>query len=148
MLDGVTQVPVRGYVGASFTIERPELLEETPDTSYVELPPPDYVEALIVRGNSQNPRFRNGEVILYDARPLTPDKLVGQWAIVEVTDGRQFIKILRGGPDRWRLESVNADPEEDVTIRAVCRYLGLLHPGNGRPEEATLPKRQLRRARG
>jgi hypothetical protein len=84
----------------------------------------DDTVALQVRGDSQYPRFLDGEIVLVEREPTLPDDLVGEYAAVDTDDGRRLIKIVRRGsrPMLFNLESHNAPLEEDVRIVAARRY--------------------------
>jgi phage repressor protein C with HTH and peptisase S24 domain len=120
-------IPIHGLVGAGAAVEMiGDTTEiEPPDT--IDMPGDGEIAGLIVRGESQWPRWLEGETILYDPRPVLPQSLIGKYAVVQATDGRRLIKLLRRGKnDRsWRLESHNAPPEEAELI-GVWRYLGTI----------------------
>jgi phage repressor protein C with HTH and peptisase S24 domain len=139
-------VPVHGTVGAGDRIMPVEdsAGDALPDS--IEVPSGDHVGALIVRGDSQWPRFIDGEIVLFDLRAAPPGELVGGYAIVHTMEGERMIKILRRGRgDRWRLESHNAPPLEDVDLLAANAYLGTLPVGR---RTLTQPARVGRARRG
>lgn len=121
-------LPVAGLVGAGAAVEPIEDAagEDMPDR--VEWPDPEILAALIVHGDSQLPRYAPGEVIIYDARERLPRDLVNQMAVVQCADGRRLVKRIRKGTriDRWSLESLNANLEEDVLINAAYEIVGSL----------------------
>jgi phage repressor protein C with HTH and peptisase S24 domain len=125
-------IPVHGLVGAGASVEMigDSAAIDPPDE--VELPSDGSLAALQVRGESQWPRFLDGEYILFDRMPVDPASQTGRYAIVQTIDGRRLIKTLRrsreGGDNRWRLESHNAPPEDPVELMGCWRYLGTL-PG-------------------
>lgn len=127
-------VPVHGLVGAGASVEMigDSAAIDPPDE--VELPGDGRLAALQVRGESQWPRFLDGEYILYDSIPVDPATQAGRYAIVQTIDGRWLVKTLRrsreGGDNRWRLESHNAPPEDPVELMGCWRYLGTL-PARG-----------------
>ncbi|PHP66529.1 hypothetical protein CSC94_12615 [Zhengella mangrovi] len=55
------------------------------------------------------PAIEDGSLIYY-SRHLPPDVMVNQRAVVQLADGRVFVKIIRPGsrPGFWTLQSVNA----------------------------------------
>ena len=122
------KIRVDGYVGAGAVIDEVRDADAFPAIDAVELPGEGEIAAFIVKGDSQWPRFLDGEAILYDPKARSPGELADQYAIVQTkTDARRLIKILRrDGPDRWRLESHNAPPESGVELLAAWRYLGTL----------------------
>ena len=125
---GSAVIPVAGLVGAGAAIEPIEALtrDEIPD--HVEWPDAETLGALIVHGDSQLPRYRAGEVILYDTRPRMPRELLNEMAIVQCEDGRRLVKRIRKNaiPGRYNLESLNADLEEDVPLLAAYEIIGAL----------------------
>lgn len=65
--------------------------------------------AVLVSGDSMFPAFEEG-TLLYYSKLLPPDAMVNRRAVVQLGDGRIFVKILRPGstPRTWTLQSVNA----------------------------------------
>ncbi|ATQ67759.1 MULTISPECIES: S24 family peptidase [Methylosinus] len=121
-------IPVTGYVLAGRVELDAADQNNIPDAVY--LPLERRLAALIIRGDSQYPRFCDGEFILYDPEPLTPRQLIGQLAIVQALDGRCMLKIIDEGPqiDTWTLKSHNAPDEKGVKLLSAWRYLGALPP--------------------
>lgn len=64
--------------------------------------------AVEVSGDSMFPAFEEG-TILYYSRLLPPREMVNRRAVVQLGDGRIFVKIVRPGttPNTWTLQSVN-----------------------------------------
>ena len=109
--------PLVGRVGAGGAVYP----YEGNDVDYVELPPgaPPDVEALEVVNGSMRPVYRDRDLLFVPTRYVPPpDVLIGEECVVDVEDGRRFVKVLRRGtmPGTWRLESYNADDIEDVRI--------------------------------
>lgn len=127
---GAPAVPMEGYVGAGAVVSTLQDAEAIDKRPWIELPNPNSTHALIVEGDSMYPRFMPGEIILYEAIPLLPAKLVDQYAIVDVAEGGLKIKILResGRVGFWTLESHNAPPERNVVLNYAYRWVGLLAP--------------------
>jgi phage repressor protein C with HTH and peptisase S24 domain len=144
------QIPVKGFVGAGAIVEVLDDQYPFPKFETVDIPPDGEVEALVVRGESQWPRFLDGEIILYDPRPAIPADLVDQYAVVQTKDGRKLIKVLRRGvgADRWRLDTHNAKAEEDVELIGAWRYLGVLPARHEGAEAAARVRAFPRRRRG
>jgi phage repressor protein C with HTH and peptisase S24 domain len=138
-------IPIKGYVGGGAIVD----IFEEPGERQVEIPAEGDIEAFVVKGDSMRPRFLPGEIVLYDPDPAhSPAELVGQYAVVQTADGQTLIKILRKGSreDRYRLESFNADPIEDVEVSFARRYLGVLPPAKPEPIAATTrPKAKRKR---
>lgn len=125
MLDN-SAVPVVGNVGAGSAVDWRD--NEVAQTGQI-VAMPDGADAIafVVKGDSQIPRFYAGEIVLAERRQRNPEDLIGQYAIVQTGDGRTLIKIVRAhGPDKYRLESHNAETEEDVSLKFGHRYLGSL----------------------
>ena len=141
------EIPVRGLVGAGAVVEQigdPSSWIAPPGVAF---PMGRHVGALLVVGDSQEPRFHAGEFLLYDSRSVAPADLVDQFAIVQTLDERRLIKIIRqrGGGDNWLLESINGRPEITGLLGA-WRFLGVLaKPGQEIPQREKKKKRLLPR---
>lgn len=114
---------VLGKVGAGAVVELPDdpAGGQAFDTIEINV---EGMALLQVEGDSQYPRFMNGEYVSYYTSPTHPDRLLNQYCIVQVEgDGRRLIKKLRRGarPGLYRLESHNAPIEEDVPLLAAWR---------------------------
>lgn len=111
------------------------------------MPADGHLGGLIVEGDSQMPRWRNNEVIVYDRRPARPEDLLGCYAVVRNADGERLVKIVRrgAGDNRWRLDSHNADPLEDVFLIGAHRIVATIHRHPASPDDELpapiLPKR-------
>lgn len=138
-------IPIMGYVGAGATVDPINHAADAEFPLEIDLPGSVGIAALIVKGDSQYPRFRDGEVLLYETEPRKPQDLLNQYAVVTALDGRILIKILRDGgrPGFFRLESHNAPPE-DCELMAAQRYVGLLAPAAPLPAIAKRPRRQIK----
>jgi len=146
---GQPLVPIRGRVGAGAVVAAEQDGEEIERGEWATLPRESEAEALVVEGDSMRPRFFPGEIVLYDPTPLLPEQLVDRYAIVvDDANAVRKIKMLRRGRVHglWRLESHNADPEEDIALRAAHRWLGVLAPRDGRAT-APLPPESRRKRR-
>ena len=123
-------IPVTGLVGAGASVEMIGDTAGVDPPMTIALPEAGRIAALKVRGESQWPRFLDGEYVLFDPEPVLPQTLVNRYAVVQTLDGRRLIKMLRRGrgDGRWRLESHNAPPEDDVQLLGAWRYLGTLEP--------------------
>lgn len=99
-------IPVKGRVGAGAQVEA----VDNGDMDEVEAPAdanPRTV-AVIVEGESGFPAYEPGTLIFY-SKHLPPSEMVNRRAVVQLADGRIFLKILRAGskPGHWTLQSVN-----------------------------------------
>lgn len=78
--------------------------------------------ALIVRGDSMYPAYRDGDLIYYENHATNLDEVYGQECVVRLTDGSVMVKTVTRGsqPDRVTLASYNAPPREDVEAEWVA----------------------------
>jgi phage repressor protein C with HTH and peptisase S24 domain len=144
-------VAVMGRVGAGAVVTFEDSAAEIDAGEWAQLPREGDALALIVSGDSMRPRFYPGEIILYESGATLPERIIGQYAVVETDDGRTLIKVIRpalaiGGLPRFRLESHNADPEESVSIISAHRWIGVLAPRDERaaPVVATVARHRRR----
>lgn len=116
------------YVGAGAAIHRIEGDRSDGAIDEVDMPRADRLAAVKVRGDSQYPRYLDGEVILIERDPIDAKAAVNSYAVVELQDGRQLLKIVRRGtkPGYYRIESHNAAPEDDVKIERAFLVRGSL----------------------
>lgn len=114
---GANTVPLKGKVGAGQQVEAVDNgdLDEAPA-------PPDATPSTVavqISGDSMFPTYEEGSLIYY-SRHLPPSEMVNRRAVVQLADGRIFLKVIRPGstPDFWTLQSINAQyPDiEDVVI--------------------------------
>ena len=123
-----TTIPITGYVGAGNAIVA--LDDDSSLIDEMTFPPKGTIAALRVRGDSQFPRWEDGEWILYDTQPVSPRDLLNKFAIVQTMDGERMIKKIRPSaqPDRFNLDSLNAPTIQNVQLLAAWRYIGSLAP--------------------
>jgi phage repressor protein C with HTH and peptisase S24 domain len=122
-----------GYIGAGaqvFPIDDHAMgagLEE------VEIPPgvPDDAVLVIVRGDSMYPRYFENEMLFYVRRNDDPRAHVGRECVVQLSDGRMLVKILRRGADDglFNLESWNAPLIENVAAEWASPVLARVNRG-------------------
>ncbi|OWJ67428.1 helix-turn-helix domain-containing protein [Inquilinus limosus] len=86
----------------------------------------DDIEAIVVRGGTLSPVYREGDILVYrpsDSRP-SPDML-GDTCVVGLPDGRKFLKTLLPGSsaDLFTLASLNhaIPPMTDVAVQSAAR---------------------------
>jgi len=122
-------ISVRGYVGAGAEI-RPFNDGGDSESHYDEVASIPGISgeqlALRIRGDSQFPAYRDGEVIVVgDYLPL--ERASGAECIIETEDGRVLLKTLwmRDG-GLATLESFNAPPEHDVVVRTARPIVAIL----------------------
>lgn len=118
---------ILGYVGAGatvFSIDDHEHGTGLEDDLSVPAGLKEEAVAVIVRGDSQFPAYRDGDVIWYDTLvegDLT--SLLGQECVVRTADGRTLLKTITPGSGRglWTLTSYNATPMLDIPVTWAAR---------------------------
>ena len=111
------EVRIMGYVGAGAAID-PDVEQVPADglaTVTLPFPLPDDMIGLEVRGESMQPRYDDGDVIVVyreQRRPL--ESFFGEEAAVRTRDGRRYLKTITRGKTRSTvtLLSFNARPIE------------------------------------
>lgn len=118
-------VDIVGFVGAGAEVlaDGSQLDGSGQDNVDLDFDVPGSCKAVIVRGTSMLPAYEDGDVLVYDGKPADPRSLLNRRCVVQLTDGRIFVKRLRRGtlPDLYTLESFNADPIEDAEIDWVAK---------------------------
>lgn len=120
-------MPVLGKVGAGAVVDMPDDPGAVTPLDDVTLDlDGDFL--LEVAGDSQWPRFMEGERVIVQGEPMAPERLLNCYAVVQVEDdGRRLLKILRRGtmPGRYNLESHNKPTEDNVRLLAAWRVKGV-----------------------
>ncbi|MEE9140176.1 MAG: helix-turn-helix domain-containing protein [Alphaproteobacteria bacterium] len=116
---GQIPVEIAGYVGAGSEIYPIDDLGAGLDQ--VDVPPLESraIVAVIVRGDSMLPAYRDGDVIYYSRdRDLLEEAFLRRECVVKLADERVFIKtVVRGSvPGTYTLLSYNAEPIADQPI--------------------------------
>jgi len=113
-------VPVVGHVGAGAEIHMFEGDQSTERIDEADAPPAadEHTVAVIVRGDSMAPAFRDRDIIYYRNVQADPDQLIGRECVIRLADGRTFVKILMRGSAAglFTLFSYNAPLISDVAI--------------------------------
>ena len=134
-MSGAPTVRIIGRVGAGAVVGFDADAEEISAGESVEMPSEWDAQAFVVEGDSMRPRFMPGEVLIFEKHPALEAALVGQYCLVQIKsdEAPRLIKVLRAGrgANRWRLESHNADPIEDVELIGAWRWVALLPPRAG-----------------
>jgi len=102
------QVPLRGRVGAGQAVYAIEDEDHERTVGAPAQARPGTV-AVEVAGESMFPAYEEG-TILYYSKLLPADDMVNRRAVVQLGDGRIFVKILRRGSteNTWTLQSINS----------------------------------------
>lgn len=107
-------VPVVGYVGAGSEIYSIDDHAKGAGIDQIEVPAGVMslsTIAVIVRGDSMLPVYRNGDVLFYDRQFRgNLDHLVGKTCVVRLVDGRCLVKDLFKSKSSYVLTSHNAEP--------------------------------------
>lgn len=115
-----TGVPIVGYVGAGALVyptddhEVGDGIDEAPapsDATGAEV-------AVIVRGDSMYPAYRDGDIIYYDQHGTDLAQCLGRECVVKLADDRVLVKTVERGSAEGlvTLESYNAPSERDVEV--------------------------------
>lgn len=120
-------VPVVGIVGAGYQIFSIDDFEKGGGFDFVNAPPGGISKstvALLVRGDSMSPMFRNGDTVFYDTL-FHGDfaHLIGKDCVVRLKDGRTYVKTLQNTAGQYWLASHNDDPIIAPEIEWVAKVL-------------------------
>lgn len=115
-------IPVVGYVGAGSEVFAVD--DHAKGTGIDEIEAPYGMLngiAVIVRGDSMEPKYSDGEVLFIEKTVYSVDGLIGEPVYVQTVCGRSFVKTLHYGsrPGTFTLASFNAPPIENVAIEKV-----------------------------
>lgn len=100
------RVPLKGDIGAGAEVLAIEGDgEETAPAPSLRRPT---TVAVRVKGDSMYPAYESG-TLLYYSRLMPPETLRNRRCVVQLGDGRIFVKVLRAGssPNTWNLQSLN-----------------------------------------
>lgn len=122
-----TMIPMAGYIGAGAQVYKVDAEQSSRVTDYVKAPRGfGAVESLRVRGNSMWPAYRDGDLVFIENRPSEFPLKRDTDYIVELADGRSFLKMVEPAADgTYNLISYNGPPEPGVKIinAIAVRYL-------------------------
>lgn len=120
----VYRCPVVGLIGAGAMIHGHD---EEAELEFIEVPPgaKDVAAAAIVKGNSQLPVFRDGDVVFFGEPVPDASKMLGVECMCTLDCGKQYVKTLLPGTksDRFTLASHNELPLIDAVLTAVSPVL-------------------------
>ena len=116
-------VPLIGYVGANCEV-RDITDQSSPDGTTEQIPAPPGLTngiALVIRGDSMEPKYSDGEVLFIEKTIYSVDGLIGENCYVLLADGRRYVKKLQRGTQAglYTLISHNGPPIHDVPVEAV-----------------------------
>ena len=115
-------VPLLGYVGAGSEVIAID--DHAKGDGFEMIPAPPGLTngiALIVRGDSMEPKYTDGETLFIEKTIYGVDSLIGENCYIQLADGRCYVKKLQFGstPGLYNLISYNAPPIHDVPIERV-----------------------------
>lgn len=123
------KVQVVGVVGAGYQIFNID--DHAKGSGLEEVDPPvtgatPSMVALVVRGDSMEPAFSDGDTIFYD-QIFEGDfaHLIGKHCVVRLGDGRTFVKRLYKSDGTYMLHSHNAEPIVTRDIAWVAKVLSV-----------------------
>jgi phage repressor protein C with HTH and peptisase S24 domain len=114
-------VPVVGFVMAGNEVKHigKKLMQETPSPPQMDPDQPEPTAALVVRGNSMWPVYRDGDILFYSEQGKgKPSDMLGTECVVQVDGGATLVKRVMSGSRRglYTLASYNAPEIHDVAI--------------------------------
>jgi transcriptional regulator with XRE-family HTH domain len=100
------RVPLKGDIGAGAEVLAIE--GDGDDTAPAPASTSNSTVAVRVKGDSMFPAYEPG-TLLYYSRLLPPEALRNRRAVVQLGDGRIFVKVVRAGSsaNTWNLQSLN-----------------------------------------
>jgi len=129
-------IPLMGFIGAGAEIEPDfeQIPEAGLDQIHVPFPLPDDMIAFEVRGDSQYPVYKDGNIVIVYREQMKPlEAFYGLEAAVMTSDGRRFLKTIQRGIGGVTLTSWNAAPIEGVRLEWIGEIF------------ATLPRSSIKR---
>lgn len=119
-IKGSGKAPAVGYVGAGAEVQLVDDHAIGAGLEEVDIPPgvPENAVLVIVRGDSMYPRYFDGEYLFYVRDQRSPLEFVGRECVMQLSDGRVFVKLLRKGSGKglFNLESWNSQLIEDQKV--------------------------------
>ena len=126
--------PIYGRVGLGQEVSLVDSDVLTLPLEYIELPfgfSLDNIGALVAVGDSQHPRVKNGEVVIYARNDLPVHELVNRECIVKLMNGPVLLKTIRKGErNRFSLESHNAPMTQDAEIEWAGEVIAIIPSGH------------------
>jgi phage repressor protein C with HTH and peptisase S24 domain len=121
-------VPLYGNVGAGpEVLPIAEAVNDGP-LEWIDLPNARDIFALEIRGDSAIPRYRPGEILLVSRDPVNPERMINQYCVLDLADGRRCAKRLKKDNGMLWLASENNlfDAEPSPLIIGCYRIVGTL----------------------
>jgi phage repressor protein C with HTH and peptisase S24 domain len=113
-------VALVGKVGAGDVRPIAEAVADGP-IDWIELPTENEIWALEIEGDSASPRYRPGDMLLVDRDPIDPDRMLGEYCVLDLADGRRCAKRLQKVRGIYMLASENASvPIEEAPLIIGC----------------------------
>lgn len=117
-----------GYVGAGAEVIPAD--DHAIGAGLEEVEIPDNAVWVIVRGDSMYPRYFDNEFLFYIRDQRSPTELVGRECVVQLEDGRMYVKVLRKGVEgRFNLESWNGPTIENKAVEWASPVMGRVNRG-------------------
>lgn len=117
-------IPVEFYIGAGAMVAA---FDDQWPLEWAAVPPGDtsVKGAAIVRGTSQLPALRDGDIVFWGEGSSDPSIFLGLECVCTLADGRQLVKRIIAGSRRglYTLLSHNDDPILDVQIAVAAPVL-------------------------
>jgi phage repressor protein C with HTH and peptisase S24 domain len=134
-------IPIYGEVGAGAVVNSATEERLIAEHDAVSLPDDGNLGALVVRGDSQEPRWYEGEVVIYDVRGAPLDQLVQRYCVVADVDGNRWLKWLHRhlNNDSWMIGSHNVREMQVLRLIGGFPIVATLHRTPG----ASTSKRAL-----
>lgn len=117
---GPIHAPLSGSIGAGQRVE----LNQGPDATGEPWPcPPGMIRpiAMIVRGDSMLPAYRDGDVVIIDAPDGygVPEDAIGRDCVVALEDGTHLVKTVLPGRDPGTFHLTSYGAHETLTNKAL-----------------------------
>lgn len=113
---GGAEIPVFGYTGARERVEIIEGASVTPIDSILAPSIEDGYSAVIVRGTSMLPTYRDGDVLFFRSTQTTPEQIANKDCVVITDKDRSYVKRVKRGRTSGLFDLLSYNPEIDPII--------------------------------